>query len=177
VQQTAALYNGAFLDTSGIGILDPASDSAFNPLVHGRLIQGNYTALLMAGFIDFIPTDTTIAQTGLVPTGTQSLLFKGYANNVFSNNFGVTLGGQALSLTALQNGPNYTLYGADIHAWAGQLAELKFTVFAERPHVSNEYVFLDSIQLSDLVVPEPSALGFFMLSALLFGGRYLSKRT
>jgi hypothetical protein len=32
----------------------------------------------------------------------------------------VRLGGEQLSLTPLSSGANYTLYGADIHTWAGR---------------------------------------------------------
>jgi hypothetical protein len=43
IQQTNALYNNYFLDSSGIGIVD-----ANDPYLHG-LIQGKYTAVLQAG--------------------------------------------------------------------------------------------------------------------------------
>jgi hypothetical protein len=54
--------------------------------------------------------------------------------------FVVTLGGQNLSLTVISNALNYTLYGAIISSWAGQTAQLSFTVFAENPHVDNQYL-------------------------------------
>src|SRR6266446_856278 len=42
VQETAALYNSQFLDSSGIGIFDQNSGP-------GGPLQGNFTALLQAG--------------------------------------------------------------------------------------------------------------------------------
>ena len=88
----------------------------------------------------------------------------------------VTLGGEQLSLTPLASGANYVLYGADIHTWAGQSAELNFTLITERPHVDNRYAFLDSIRFSDQPVPEPSAFGLSALGGLLLGWRALKRR-
>jgi len=167
VPQNKALYNSAFLDTSGIGILDSGANTAPNPLVHGRLIQGSYTALLMAGF----GGDATLSQTALIPLNVMTLFFNVSTYNPTPGTFGVTIGGQSLALTPISTLANSTLYGADIHGWAGQTNELAFTVFAEVPHVSNRYLFLDSIQFSTQPIPEPSALGLIGLGALLFSHR------
>src|SRR5437667_7522155 len=72
VQLSGALYNNFFLDSSGIGIID--AGRPFSALV----IQGTYTAVLQAGFAPgtFTPADTTLSQTGLVPSAAQSLLFR-----------------------------------------------------------------------------------------------------
>ena len=165
--QNAALYNNAFLDSSGIGILDSAANIAPNPLIHDRLIQGNYTAVLMAG----IGGDATLAQTALIPNNIQSLLFNVFSYSANPSAFGVTVGGQSLSLTPLWTNSNSTLFGADIHGQAGQMAELAFTAFAQEPHVSNVYLFLDSIQFSSQPIPEPNTLGLFGLGALFLGWR------
>src|SRR5438552_2321094 len=86
----------------------------------------------------------------------QNLGFESFqANAPFSGAFAVTLGGQTLSLVPLLVTPSNTLFGADIHSWAGQAAELRFTEIADRPHHVNEYLFLDSIQFSDQFIPEP----------------------
>src|SRR5947208_3548329 len=128
VQQSKALYNSFFLDSSGIGIMDNGG-----PLLTG-VIQGNYTAILQAGLgPGFTPADTTLSQTGLVPAAARSLLFRADLDGS-SAAFVVTLGGQALSLFPLGGGTNYTLYGADIHVLAGQTAELDFSVIAQRPY-------------------------------------------
>ena len=178
VQSTDALYNNSFLDTSGITILDHGWP--VGSLGAGGLISGNFTALLQAGFAGAsgTPADTTLSQTGLVPAGAKSLQFKAYDPYDLSPYvpMAVTLGGQRLSLTPLASGANFTLYGADLQAWAGQTAELDFIVFAERPHVNNNYVFLDSIQFSDQPVPEPGVLSLSTLGALLLGWRGLRRR-
>ena len=169
-QQTVALHNDINLDTSGISVIDHGWS-----LPLGGLIQGNYTAILQAGLFG-IPSDTTLSQTRMVPSDARSLQFKVNLVGSPPSVLAVMLGGQQLSLTALGSGSNYTMYGADVHAWAGQTAELDFTVLAERPHVDNRYAFLDSIQFSSQAVPEPGVFGLSALGALLLGWRVLGRR-
>src|ERR1019366_6862057 len=146
----------------------------------GGVIAGNFTALLQAGLggASATPADTTLSQTGLIPAGAKSLQFRAYDPFDVSPfvPLAVTLGGQQLSLTPLMSGANFTLYGADLQGWAGKTAELDFIVFAERPHQNNNYVFLDSIQFSDLPIPEPGVFGLSALGALLLGWRVLRRR-
>jgi len=177
VQQTLALSNLLFLDSSGITIINSNFDSSLF-LTYGHplgVIQGNYTAILQSGNTlapNPQPADTTLSQTALVPIGTQSLLFKAY--EAFDQNrqfLFVTLGGQTLFLTPLSTGSNYTLYGANVSAWAGQTAELAFTLLAENPHANNELVSLDAIQFSTQSVPEPSTFALAALGALFLGFR------
>lgn len=166
VVETKALYDNQFLDSSGIGILEQHS-------IFAQPINGNYTALLEAGFglLSGQPAAAELSQTGIVPIGTQSLLFEGRAFGTPS--FTVALGGQTLSLVTLLARPNSTLYGADVHNLAGQLAELTFTVYPESPHINDNYLYLDSIQFSTQPVPEPGPVVMMIgLSALIFG-RYL----
>ena len=61
-QQTAALYNSWFLDTSGISIIDQGWPGG---LAGGGVIEGSWTAILQAGLFG-TPADTTLSQTGLV---------------------------------------------------------------------------------------------------------------
>jgi hypothetical protein len=179
-QQTAAVHDLLALDSSAIGIIDSAFSNPYG--LPGGLIQGSFTAVLQAG-VDPTPSgghqpaDTTLAQTGLIPVGTESLLFRAQLDvSGLSGSFGVSLGGQTLSLVPLQVGANYIVYGADIHAWGGQTAELDFTAFAQRPHIGVNYLYLDSIEFSDQVVPEPGVFGLFALGALLLGWRGLRGR-
>src|SRR5436190_9811851 len=75
-EQTRALYDNYFLDTSGISIIDSGWT---NQLGASRgLIEGNFSAILQAGFgsLQIGPANTSIAQTGLIPGTAQSLLFK-----------------------------------------------------------------------------------------------------
>src|SRR6266487_4335240 len=70
IQESSALYNNLFLDSSGISIIDSSFPYPAT--------QGNYAAVLQAGNRLFTtdPADTALAQTGLVPLGTESLQFR-----------------------------------------------------------------------------------------------------
>jgi hypothetical protein len=92
-----ALYNDEFLDSSGLSIVD-------RKFANGTVIQGNYTAILQAGLGlgTFQPADTRLSQTGRVPNGAESLLFRArFTYGRPPTSFSVTLGGQNLSLGAL----------------------------------------------------------------------------
>jgi len=179
---TQALNVGSsYLDSSGIGLTDYGLSNGPPDYFDGVPIY--YGAMLEAGFTlstPIMPADTTLSQTGSIPPGAQSFLF--YADfyselNATPNDFAVTVDGQALSLIPLatdfgstQYG-EYTLYGANISDWAGQTATLAFTVFAQRPHDGNNYLYLDDIQFSPSAVPEPGVFGLFTLSGLLLSVR------
>jgi len=94
-----------------------------------------------------------------VPVSAESLRFRTSAFPWFSL-LKVQLGGQDLTFVPLASGTNFTLFGADIRAWQGQVARLDFTAIAERPHVNNHYLFLDSIVFSTQPIPEPGVRGF-----------------
>src|ERR1039458_7741128 len=121
VQQTIAYYNISGLDTSRISIIDTNWPYPYGIGFPFGLIEGNYTALLAAGIFG----DTTLSQTGLVASGTQSLVFRAYFDGS-PGSWAVTLGGQPLALISLGSGANYTLYGADVSSWANQTTELAF---------------------------------------------------
>ena len=143
VPQTTAGYNLVALDSSTIGVIDRGWSSWMGS---AGVIEGHYTAILQAGLgiSSGVPADTAMSQTGLVPAGAQSLFFQAYAPGYLSPllPLNVTLGGQRLSYVALASGTNYTLYGADIHNLAGQVAELDFTVPAMNPHYLNNTLVL-----------------------------------
>lgn len=167
VQSSGAVYDRVPMSTAGFAILD----SGFSGPVGGGLIEGNFTAFLMSGAAGVgEQADATLEQTGLVPLGTQSLLFKAQVFSALAY-FRVTLGGQTLSLTALESGANYTLYGADIYGWAGQTADLAFTSLYPHPYTGEIPVYLDSIEFSAQSVPEPGVFGLAALGALFLGWR------
>ena len=172
VPRTAALYNRVYMDTSGFSLIEigwPSYPSS-------SVIEGNFTALLMAGGTGpfATPADTTLSQTSLVPVSAESLQFRAYSPSGFP--LRVVLGGQQLALTPLGSGTNYTLYGADIHAWQGHIAQLDFTLLSAGLFAGNNYLFLDSIQFFPQAIPEPGTSGLIVLSGLLLSWRFLSKR-
>src|SRR5439155_14175325 len=97
IQQTSALYNFTFLDSSAISII--STNPIGGPV---GVIQGNFTAVLQAGLglSPLQPADTSLSQTGLVPMGSRSLQFRAYLDYP-QGMFTVTLGGQRLSLVPL----------------------------------------------------------------------------
>ena len=176
VREGLTVYNTLAMSTSGFSIIDHSFTNPFGE--PGGLISGNFTAVLMSGISGVSqPSDATIAQTGLVPAGTESLRFRAQFDTFSSSDsFGVTLGGQTLSLVPVSVGANYTVYAADIHALAGQTAELAFTVFAYPQQIASDYLYLDSVTYSGLPVPEPGVFSLSTLGALLLGWRALRRR-
>ncbi len=161
-----ALYRRMFLDSSGIVILDRGLPYGFQP------IEGNFAALLEAehGLAPpHLPADATLSQTGTVPAGTQSLLFEARLVGDSASALDVTLGGQSLSLIRVLDTPDYTLYGADVNAWAGETAELDFTLHAYDPYTmpTMRILLLDSIRFSSQPIPEPSAFALMAMAGPL----------
>jgi hypothetical protein len=113
----------------------------------------------------------SLAQSSLVPVDSMSLLFKAYSAGT---PFAVTLGGQNIPIFALESFATHTLYGGNISAFAGSVAELRFSAFPDNYPGSTVFA-LDSIQFSNQPipeVPEPSAIGLLALGALLLGWRW-----
>ncbi len=159
---TEAVYNETALDSSGISLLG-------NPVFPG------YEATLQAGFLLNQPgtsVDTSLSQTGLIPAGTQSLLFSGSYQGQ-ANGFAVTLNGQTLPLITVSIGYSsvFVEYGANISAWAGQTATLAFTVFPQQPHTDDNYLNLADIRFSDLPVPVPEP-GIFVFVLLVLSSSF-----
>ncbi len=155
-------YNDPSLGSTGVSLW----------ATNGAQISGNFSALLQAGQASF---PATISQTGLVPASVQSLLFQAQPGR---GSLEVYLGGQSLSFSALSDGPNYTLYGADISSFAGQAKELMFSALRVSTGLNNWT--LDNIQFSPSAVPEPSTIALTTLGTVLLGfhrWRKLARRT
>ena len=171
-QLDTALYDRTFLDSAGISIIDT---NPLPPGVFGELIDGNYTVVLQAGNYPPFgpppigPADVSLSQTGLVPAGTKSLSFYARPSSLAVSNFTVSLGGVNLTLISSPvPDTDFNFYQANVSAFAGLQEELKFTLLAQNPHVSNRYLSLDDIEFSPLAIPEPSSLGLLIVGALGF---------
>ncbi|HEV2331296.1 MAG TPA: PEP-CTERM sorting domain-containing protein [Verrucomicrobiae bacterium] len=163
-QTTQVVYDGISLGGYQISIID-SNAPVFNP------IQGNYSAFLFGGG-EASPVSATISQTGLVPSGTESILFDAYESEA---SFIVSLGGQTLNVTPLQTFSHYTLYGGNIPAsLAGEVETLSFT---EPPATGGPPSFfeLDNIQFSSSPVPEPGTLALCALGCLSLVCRWRRK--
>jgi hypothetical protein len=146
---------------------DPALGSTFATLwaTNGAQISGNFSLLLQGGLTD---TSATISQTGLVPLSAASMLFE--AQPTFGASAGsliALLGGQPLNFFVISANANYTLYGADVTAYAGQVAQLSFSAL----HGNRNNWNIDNIQFSTSPIPEP---GTFALAGI--GGLVLAWR-
>ena len=69
----------------------------------------------------------------------------------------MTFSGQVIPLTQVGSGPNYSILGGDISAFAGQNGELRFTAGSG---------VLDNIQFSPIAIPEPSTVSLVALAGL-----------
>jgi hypothetical protein len=156
-QAAQVLQNNFTTGAASIDILGPYWS-------YGGIIEGQYTVVLQAQAAFGITI--SLSQTGLVPVDARSLQFKASVIGPFS----VSLGGETLSLIPLGIGPNYTLYGADITPFAGQIENLAIT---EPAAVGNATDLFDSFVFSPTTVPEPGTLALLALGGLFLG---LSRR-
>jgi hypothetical protein len=173
---TQVLQNNYTLGQAGIDIFGPNWNSA-DP----GIIDGNYTVFLQAGQAPGgIATDNaSLWQDGTIPANTESLVLKAWSfrpNAPFSVSFnGNVLSPFALSTGQSASGQNYTLYGYNIAAYAGQTGQLELTApFGTTP----SWVEFDDISFSTQTVPEPSPLALTGVGALLFAlcRRFAPKR-
>ena len=88
-------------------------------------IDGNYSVLLQGGQT---ASAASITQTAAIPSGMQSLYFEAQPGG---GSLDVLIGTQTIPFTAVGTGPNYTLYGANISAWAGNTEQLTFSALED----------------------------------------------
>ena len=155
------LYNDLSLGAPSITLC--GTNSTYSP----SALKGQFSLDLYGGSVN-PSAGASISQTGLVPANAVSLRF--IAQGIPQPAGGplvVALGGQSIPYSAISTGPNYTEYGGDISAFAGQIAQLTFTA----PQGLNNYWELDNIQFSSSPVPEPRVWSLFGLGIVLVGWR------
>jgi hypothetical protein len=157
-QVAVVTYDGISFGGAIISVIDTSAGFGFNP------IQGTYSALLFSGG----PNMSSISQSKLVPTGTESLeadiSWSGVAPIVAVN-------GQVISMVPLAVFSSYTMYGGDISSFAGLPATLAFTEPAPAS-MPPSWAEIDAIQFSTQPIPEPGAFGLFGLGAVVVGWRF-----
>jgi hypothetical protein len=128
-------------------------------------LQGQYSINLEGGDTPSMTTGAAIGQTGTIPLGTLSLTFIASFNGTLQ----VTFNGQPIDYLVTGSTADYTIYSADISAYAGQTGQLLFRAPYEN------YALLDNIQFSTSPVPEPSVFALTALGSLLLGFRRWKK--
>ena len=153
------LYNNFYLGTASVDLIGPEWTNST------IVIDGSYSVVLQAGVGNspgspggIAQTEVSIRQTGQVPVGAQSILFKAHAGFM---PLSVSLSGQSIPIFAVETGPNYILFGGDISAFGGQTVEFEL---AALPPNSNWTI--DSIEFSSQAVPEPSVLTLVALGSV-----------
>jgi hypothetical protein len=161
--QSVVLYNNRSLDSSTVGLVGPGPSFGFAP------IGGFYSAQLQAKYSLSGPPATeesSLRQTGFVPADTKAL----YLEIFGFGNISVMLGEQTLSLIPVSSNANYTLYGADVSAWANQTAELRLMATPRPPTPQNPFpgmslAVFDGITFSPNPIPEPGTWALLGLGA------------
>jgi hypothetical protein len=160
-QVSTVSYDGPTLAAAGIELV--GSQGA---------IQGNYSAVLEGS--PFGGT-ASLVQTGVIPSGTESIQLDADEEN--AGNFWVEINGNQVNMFPLK--PNagstpygeYTLYGGNVSAWAGQSATLSITQLVPTQSGGQfvpSFLELDDLTFSAQSVPEPSALALTGIGGLLF---------
>lgn len=161
VQQSEIVYNDPALGGTSVNLW----------ATNGEQIAGNYSVLLQGGGS---ASAASISQTGLVPVGTQSLLFEAQSG---PGTLEVTLGGQDISFSAISDELNYTIYGGNIPSdMAGQSEQLMFSALEGVDTDGHNDWNIDDIQFSTSPVPEPGALALSALGGLFLAWRRWRKR-
>ena len=158
IPDSQVLFNLKNLDDPVVTIQGTAS-------IYLTPLQGNYSVYIQGGSPYAYGTNAGIFQTGQIPISAKSLTFWGQVGNVQ-----LSFSGQALSYNAIGNIGNYSIFGADISAFAGQTGELRFNV----THPGG--AILDNIQFSNSPVPEPGSLALLVAGGLLVAWRRWRRR-
>jgi len=166
VQQTEIGVNEFTIGAPGVSLVGPGS-TVFGP------IDGNYSVVLQNyGTAAY----ASISQTGMIPDGSQSLLFEARPPiaPAPSGPLDIQIGNQTVSYMQVGSGPNYAIYAANISAWAGQAETLTIS----DPYLGGNWE-LDDITFSpNAVVPEPNPLFLTGLGSALLGlyRRYMIRK-
>ena len=129
--------------------LDGATVSLFNSRTYNAWVrsEGDYFAMLQAGYSTPGRVETSLRQTGAVDTRAKSLQFR--ARGATPPDFTVTLDGEVLNLVPWFVEPQCTIYREHIAKFAGRTVELRLTVFpAPSPSPPARMLFVDSILFS-----------------------------
>ena len=158
---TEAGYNGIMLDYPQIGLYDQESILLPSPVFR------NYSAFLMADIGSWESDKAELFQSGLIPAGSRSIRFATTAEPLLQAiglkredwSLSLLVDGMAVFYSPLETSTNHVLWGADISAKAGKVAEIRFslhTCLRQGLDDAGIALGLDGIEFS--VLPLPPAL-------------------
>jgi len=155
VQQTQVSYNGISTGATEVDLVNATGQFV-------QSIDGNYSVVLQG----IVPGSmASISQSGIIPSGTQSLLFEASTYYGPQGQLDLFLGAQSIPFIEVGTGANYTLYGANISAWSGMMEQLTFLA----PGGSYNNWEIDDITFSPTAVtPEPNALALMLIGGAAF---------
>ena len=162
-------YNGYSTGATVITLQTPNAKIPFS--INYPVIDGRFSAFLEGSDLPAYDT-ATLAQTGTVPIGSESLQMKIGTGHV--GNFTVTVGGTPLSMMPLSSTSAYTLLAGDIRGFGGMTAQLAISI-PGRPGPTLNDVLVDDIIFSSQIVPEPGTGALWSLGGLMMGGFALGK--
>jgi hypothetical protein len=181
------IYNGVLLDSPQIGIWDANADPNFG--VTCPPLFGAYSAYLMADAGPWPSPDAELAQTGTVPADARSIAFATTSYSLLPNpdlrpeywQLDLLFNGQRLPYVKVMSQLDFTIWGADVSAYAGQTVELRFLLHTAYPPNSpppydvGVAIGLDEILFSPVPIPEPGSVGLFVSGLALLGARLLRR--
>jgi hypothetical protein len=135
-------------------------------------LSGRFSAWLRIVASDPNPESVALAQIGQVPVGTSVLQFHTSGFGIPAGSLEITFNNDPLVLQPVSEGAFYTLWTADISAYAGTYGELRFTGL---PNNAPWSASLDDIMF--MPVPEPSTWALLALGSALFAGMARRRRS
>jgi hypothetical protein len=165
---SAAFYNTVPLDGSYVGVFDRNAPS----YMPKPLLNRGFGAMLAAGY----GGDVSLVQTGQLPMGSSSVSFwttgpTGATGSQHDDMVGFAVNGQNLALNYLGGAQGWSRWGADISAFSGTTAELRFSLhsYYGLGSIGAYEMYLDNIAITS--IPEPRAIPFVGGLALLLAFR------
>lgn len=193
VKDGLATLDVAFLEGGFAVLISPDVGNVFPapPLAYGLVagpLEGSYSLYLQGRHGDWNGMGGGddlgwIAQTGMVPLGSTTLTFVGWAEGFFASgpHLTVRMAGQSLSLSeSLSGQPGISLFSADVGQWAGQVVEMEFVARVPPAGFPVDGVWKGGALIDDIrFIPEPSSatlgvvgLVLVMLTRMGWAGRF-----
>ncbi len=168
---TAVWGSPVALDETSVALVS----GGFSPIQGGYSVQLYAYANAPSGFYH----NSSISQTGLIPSGTQSIQFliaSPSQAGIIPPNPIVTVNGAPIGLSEISQSGGVITMAGDVSAFAGTTADLIVLCKLKQPQApnfpANENIFnLDDIQFSASPVPEPGTVALFATGALLLAFR------